>query len=60
MEAARRRSAICSEAPSPPIVFRAESVIAQSGVRHGKFHPIPVEIDSRNAKHHHAHARPHT
>jgi CopG family nickel-responsive transcriptional regulator len=46
--------------PTEAVVRFAESVIAQSGVRHGKFHPIPVEIDLRNAKHHHAHARPHT
>ncbi len=38
----------------------AQTVIAQSGVRHGSFHPIPIDIDSRAVKphSHHAHARP--
>jgi CopG family nickel-responsive transcriptional regulator len=39
----------------------AESVIAQSGVRHGRFHPIPIEIETPSGKQHaHVHARPHT
>lgn len=47
--------------PTEAVTSFAESVIAQSGVRHGKFHPIPVEIDSRNTKQHpHVHARPQT
>ena len=43
------------------VVHFAQAVIAQSGVRHGKFHPIPIEIESPSAKQHaHVHARPQT
>jgi CopG family nickel-responsive transcriptional regulator len=39
----------------------AQSVMAQSGVRHGHFHPIPIEIESPDVKRHrHVHARPYT
>jgi len=39
----------------------AESVIAQNGVRHGRFHPIPIELEEPGAKQHrHVHARPAT
>jgi hypothetical protein len=39
----------------------AQSVMAQSGVRHGCFHPIPIEMDSADAKRHrHVHAKPYT
>ena len=36
----------------------AEAVKAQSGVRHGTFHPIPIDMDAGPAKH--SHAKPHT
>ena len=43
------------------VVGFAQAVIAQSGVRHGKFHPIPIEIESPGAKQHaHLHAHPQT
>jgi CopG family nickel-responsive transcriptional regulator len=43
------------------VVSFAQSVIAQSGVRHGKFHPIPIEVESPSSKQHtHVHARPQT
>jgi CopG family nickel-responsive transcriptional regulator len=43
------------------VVRFAQAVIAQSGVRHGQFHPIPIEIESPSAKQHaHMHARPPT
>lgn len=43
------------------VVNFAESVIAQSGVRHGTFHPIPIEVDEPSLKRHrHVHARPAT
>jgi CopG family nickel-responsive transcriptional regulator len=45
--------------PTEAVTRFAESVIAQSGVRHGHFQPIPVEIDSRNTKRH-SHVRPDT
>lgn len=39
----------------------AQSVIAETGVRHGKLHVIPVEMDAGVARHaHHVHAHPHT
>ena len=40
----------------------AESVIAQTGVRHGKLHMIPVAIGTGDTTHrsHHVHAHPHT
>jgi CopG family nickel-responsive transcriptional regulator len=39
----------------------AQSVMAQSGVRHGSFRPIPIELDSPGSKgHRHVHARPET
>ncbi|HTV79983.1 MAG TPA: nickel-responsive transcriptional regulator NikR [Steroidobacteraceae bacterium] len=39
----------------------AESVIAQSGVRHGRFHPVPIEMDdTQSRQHRHVHARPST
>jgi CopG family nickel-responsive transcriptional regulator len=43
------------------VVGFAQAVIAQSGVRHGKFHPIPIDIESPSAKQHtHVHAHPQT
>jgi CopG family nickel-responsive transcriptional regulator len=43
------------------VVEFAESVISQSGVRHGHFNPIPIEIEPGKGKQHaHVHARPHT
>jgi CopG family nickel-responsive transcriptional regulator len=43
------------------VVSFAHSVIAQSGVRHGQFHPVPIEIESASRNQHaHVHARPHT
>lgn len=43
------------------VVRFAQAVIAQSGVRHGQFHPIPIEIEPPSAKQHaHVHARPQT
>jgi CopG family nickel-responsive transcriptional regulator len=37
----------------------AQDVIAQTGVRHGKFYPIPVDLES-GRKSGHAHHHPHT
>jgi CopG family nickel-responsive transcriptional regulator len=45
--------------PTEAVMHFAESVMAQSGVRHGKFHPIPIEVETPDAKRHrHVHARP--
>jgi CopG family nickel-responsive transcriptional regulator len=47
--------------PTAAVLEFAQAVMAQSGVRHGKFHPIPLEIDAPDAKRHrHVHARPAT
>ncbi len=45
--------------PTEAVTHFAESVIAQSGVRHGKFHPIPIEVETPDPKRNrHVHARP--
>jgi CopG family nickel-responsive transcriptional regulator len=45
--------------PTSDVTHFAASVIAQSGVRHGKFHPIPIAIEDPGPKQHrHIHARP--
>jgi CopG family nickel-responsive transcriptional regulator len=45
--------------PTDSVVRFAESVMAQPGVRHGKFHPIPIEVETPGSKRHrHVHARP--
>jgi len=47
--------------PTQAVVDFAQSLIAQSGVRHGQFRPIPIEIDEPSSKRHkHVHARPAT
>jgi CopG family transcriptional regulator, nickel-responsive regulator len=44
--------------PTEAVTRFAQDVIAQTGVRHGKFYPIPVESDS--ARRPHVHHHPHT
>jgi len=47
--------------PTPTVMTFAHSVIAQTGVRHGRLHVIPVESDGRKAsRHSHRHTPPHT
>ena len=47
--------------PTPAVVKFAEAVMAQSGVRHGSFYPIPIETAPSDSKEHrHVHARPNT
>ncbi len=47
--------------PTDEVTQFAQSVIAQSGVRHGRFNPVPIEIDGPSAKRHpHVHVRPQT
>jgi CopG family transcriptional regulator, nickel-responsive regulator len=47
--------------PTRSVIDFAESVMAQSGVRHGQFRPIPIEIEEPGKKRHrHVHARPST
>ena len=47
--------------PTDAVVSFAQSIVAQSGVRHGTFNPIPIEIDTPGTKHHqHVHIRPQT
>jgi CopG family transcriptional regulator, nickel-responsive regulator len=44
---------------TPAVVAFAQAVIAEKGVRHGEFRPIPV--DAGGARHHvHEHLRPYT
>jgi CopG family nickel-responsive transcriptional regulator len=38
----------------------AQAVIAQNGVRHGNFYPVPIDTPSSGSKHRHVHARPYT
>lgn len=45
--------------PTAAVVRFAQGVIAEKGVRHGEFRPIPVDVG--NAHHHvHRHLRPYT
>ena len=45
--------------PTEAVVAFAEGIIAEKGVRHGEFRPIPVDVG--NARHHaHQHLRPYT
>lgn len=47
--------------PTPAVVRFAEATMARSGVRHGSFNPIPIEIDEPNPRRHsHMHAHPAT
>jgi CopG family transcriptional regulator, nickel-responsive regulator len=47
--------------PTSTVMTFAQSVIAQTGVRHGRVHVIPVEDDGRKAsRHSHLHTHPHT
>jgi CopG family transcriptional regulator, nickel-responsive regulator len=45
--------------PTETVVAFAESVMAQSGVRHGSFNPIPIEVEAPE-RHRHVHAKPQT
>jgi CopG family transcriptional regulator, nickel-responsive regulator len=45
--------------PTEAVLEFAQAVIAQSGVRHGKFYPIPIDT-APASKHHHLHARPYS
>jgi CopG family nickel-responsive transcriptional regulator len=45
--------------PTADVTQFAQDVIAQSGVRHGNFYPIPIETSTTDPKRHrHLHARP--
>jgi CopG family nickel-responsive transcriptional regulator len=44
--------------PTAAVVQFAQDVMAQTGVRHGKFYPIPLEV-SRSKAAAHVHHRPH-
>jgi CopG family transcriptional regulator, nickel-responsive regulator len=45
--------------PTDVVKEFAESVIAEKGVRHGKFNVIPVETESRGHSHGHGHKHTH-
>jgi len=45
--------------PTASVVALAQAVIAEKGIRHGEFRPIPVDVGAR--RHHaHQHLRPYT
>jgi len=47
--------------PTHAVIEFAQAIIAQSGVRHGQFRPIPIEMEEPTGKRHrHVHARPAT
>lgn len=47
--------------PTRDVIGFAEAIIAEKGVRHGKFFPIPVHVEPANARDkRHRHAHPHT
>jgi CopG family transcriptional regulator, nickel-responsive regulator len=46
--------------PTEQVLHFAEAVMAEKGVRHGRFHPIPVKEERAGARHKHVHAHPHT
>jgi CopG family transcriptional regulator, nickel-responsive regulator len=46
--------------PTKAVLEFAQAVIAQSGVRHGKFYPIPIDTTPDSKYHRHLHARPYT
>ena len=53
--------AVILKGPMDEVVEFAQSVISQSGVRHGSFNPIPIEMEPGKGKNRaHVHARPHT
>lgn len=45
--------------PTPAVVEFAQAVIAEKGVRHGEFRPIPVDVGVPG-RHAHQHLRPYT
>jgi CopG family transcriptional regulator, nickel-responsive regulator len=53
--------AVILKGPMDEVIEFAESVISQSGVRHGNFNPVPIEMEPGKGKQHaHVHARPQT
>lgn len=46
--------------PTQTVIEFAQSIIAQSGVRHGTFNPIPIELEDATKHHRHVHSRPST
>jgi len=46
--------------PTGAVVAFAQSVIAEKGVRHGEFRPIPVDAGASRAHNHPHHLRPYT
>jgi CopG family nickel-responsive transcriptional regulator len=46
--------------PTAEVTQFAQAVIAEIGVRHGRFYPIPIETAANSRHHRHIHARPYT
>lgn len=45
--------------PTAAVLAFARSVMAETGVRHGRFHPISVAAQVTSARHSHIHLHPH-
>jgi CopG family nickel-responsive transcriptional regulator len=46
--------------PTHAVTQFAQAVMAQNGVRHGNFYPVPIDTQASGSKHRHVHARPYT
>jgi CopG family nickel-responsive transcriptional regulator len=46
--------------PTLAVMQFAQAVMAQNGVRHGNFYPVPIDTATASSKHRHIHARPYT
>jgi CopG family transcriptional regulator, nickel-responsive regulator len=46
--------------PTKQVTEFARAVIAEKGVRHGKFYPVPVTQESTSIKYTHIHSHPHS
>jgi hypothetical protein len=46
--------------PAQAVTQFAQPFMAQNGVRHGDFYPVPIEAAASGSRHRHIHARPDT
>jgi len=46
--------------PTQTVTQFAQAVMAQNGVRHGNFYPVPIDTAASAVKRRHIHARPYT
>jgi CopG family nickel-responsive transcriptional regulator len=45
--------------PTAAVLAFARSVMAETGVRHGSFHPVSVDAEVTHKRHSHIHLHPH-